>query len=103
MYWQSSSLQRTNSGLFPSNEVRRRSAMVTVSETTSQRNGLEGELLTECSPLPAFSHASRGTGQGLVAQDHRQRDRDPEGDVQTCGPVGVPGRQSGPVRGAGAG
>src|SRR5262249_24969019 len=63
MYWQSSSLQRTNSGLFPTSEVRRRSAMVTVSETTSQRNGLEGELLTECSPFPAFSHASRGTGR----------------------------------------
>src|SRR5215471_14593997 len=60
MYWQSSSLQRTNSGLFPSSEVRRRSAMVTVSETTSQRNGLEGGRLTEFSPLPAFSHASRG-------------------------------------------
>src|SRR5262249_15999545 len=68
--WQSSSLQRTNSWLFPSSEVRRRSAMVTVSETTSQRNGLEGGRFTECSPLPAFSHASRGTGR-RPARDHR--------------------------------
>src|SRR6266545_6221771 len=60
-YWQSASLHRMKSLPFSPNAVRRRSAIVTVSETTSQRNDFEGGRFTWAFSFPSLPRTGRET------------------------------------------
>src|SRR5437773_1222540 len=67
-YWQSDSLHRTKNWAFPPNVVRRRSAIVTVSETTSQRNDFDGGRFTGVLPSPTSPRRARDGNESKVSE-----------------------------------